>query len=103
MLADLTPYGITGKIAQEALDAVGIVANKNMIPFDKEKPMVTIGLRIGTPCVTTRGMKEPEMEIVADLIVRCLKNLEDTPAAAAVRDEVARDACALADRFPVYK
>lgn len=103
MLADLTPYGITGKAAQEALDAIGIVANKNMIPFDKEKPMVTSGIRIGTPCVTTRGMKEAEMETIAALIVRCLKNLGDTPAAAAVRDEVARDARALADRFPVYK
>ena len=58
MLADLTPMGITGKAAQEALDEVGIVLNKNMIPFDKEKPMVTSGCRIGTPCVTTRGMEE---------------------------------------------
>jgi len=103
MLADLTPLGITGKAAQEALDAVGIVANKNMIPFDKERPVVTSGLRIGTPCVTTRGMKEAEMETIADLIIRCLKNMDDTPAAATVRDEVAREARALADRFPVYK
>lgn len=103
MLADLTPFGLTGKAAQEALDAVGIVANKNMIPFDKEKPMVTSGLRIGTPCVTTRGMKESEMETIADLIVRCLKNMDDTPAAATERDKVAREARALADRFPVYK
>lgn len=103
MLADLTPYGITGKAAQEALDQVGIVANKNMIPFDKEKPMVTSGLRIGTPCVTTRGMKEPEMETIAELIVRCLKNLGDASECVAARDEVAREARALADRFPVYK
>lgn len=103
MLADLTPFGITGKAAQEALDEVGIIANKNMIPFDKERPMVTSGLRIGTPCVTTRGMKEPEMATIAELIVRCLKNLGDTPAAAAVREEVARESRALADRFPVYK
>ena len=102
MLADLTPLGITGKAAQEALDAVGIVANKNMIPFDKEKPVVTSGLRIGTPCVTTRGMKEPEMEEIADLIVRCLRNLGESSEAVAAREAVARDARALANRFPVY-
>ena len=102
MLADLTPMGITGKVAQEALDAVGIVANKNMIPFDKEKPMVTSGLRIGTPCVTTRGMKEAEMDTVADLIIRCLRNIGDSAEAVAERQEVAKEARLLADKFPVY-
>lgn len=102
MLADLTPLGITGKAAQEAMDEVGIVANKNMIPFDKEKPMVTSGLRIGTPCVTTRGMKEADMDAIADLIMRCLRNLGDDPAAVSARQEVARDARALATAFPVY-
>lgn len=102
MLADLTPLGITGKVAQEALDEVGIVANKNMIPFDKEKPMVTSGLRIGTPCVTTRGMGEGEMETIADLIMRCLTNLGDAPEAIAARQQVAREVRGLADAFPVY-
>lgn len=102
MLADLTPLGITGKTAQEALDEVGIVVNKNMIPFDKQKPMVTSGIRIGTPCVTTRGMGVREMDTIADLIMRCLTNLGDAPRAVAARQEVAREARALADAFPVY-
>ncbi len=102
MLVDLTPLGITGKAAQEALDEVGIVANKNMIPFDTQKPMVTSGIRIGVPCVTTRGMKEPEMAKIADLIMRCVTNLGDSAAEVAVRESVAREARALADAFPVY-
>ena len=102
MLADLTPMGITGKAAQEALDEVGIVVNKNMIPFDKQTPVVTSGIRVGTPCLTTRRMGEREMETVADLIVRCLANLGGSPAAVAARREIAREARALADAFPVY-
>lgn len=103
MLADLTPMGITGKIAQEALDQIGIVVNKNMIPFDKEKPMVTSGVRIGTPCVTTRGMKEAEMEKIADLIIRCLKHLGDSSEDMAEREQVAREVRTLTDAFPVYE
>lgn len=103
MLVDLTPLGITGKAAQEALDEVGIVANKNMIPFDKEKPTITSGLRIGTPCVTTRGMKEADMQTISDLIIRCLRNLGDSPEAVSARQEVAQGARALADQFPVYQ
>lgn len=103
MLADLTPLGITGKVAQEALDEIGIIANKNMIPFDKERPKFTSGLRIGTPCVTTRGMKEAEMDAIADLIMRCLRNLGDSAEAAASRQEVAKEARLLADAFPVYE
>lgn len=102
MLADLTPLNITGKAAQEALDAVGIVANKNMIPFDKQKPMVTSGIRIGTPCVTTRGMKESDMAIIADLIIRCITNLGDSAEEIAVREIVAREVETLAGKFPVY-
>lgn len=103
MLVDLSPLGVTGKAAQEALDEVGIVANKNMIPFDKEKPTITSGLRIGTPCVTTRGMKEADMQTIADLIIRCLRNLGDSPEAVSARQEVALGARALADAFPVYQ
>ena len=103
MLVDLTPMGLTGKAAQEALDNAGIVCNKNMIPFDKEKPMVTSGIRIGTPCVTTRGMKEPEMQRIADLIIRCLKHIGDSSEDIAAREQVANEVRALADDFPVYK
>ncbi|MGC8863873.1 MAG: serine hydroxymethyltransferase [Armatimonadota bacterium] len=102
ILADLSPLGNTGKVAQEALDAAGIVVNKNMIPFDRQKATVTSGIRIGTPCVTTRGMKEAEMVEIAGLIVRCLKHLGESPEDLDERDKVAKEARALADRFPVY-
>ena len=72
MLVDLRPKKLTGKIAQEALDKAAITVNKNLIPFDPEKPLVTSGVRIGTPAVTTRGMKEPEMANIADMIAEVL-------------------------------
>jgi len=103
MLADVTPMGLTGKVAQDALGEAGIVLNFNTIPFDKQKATVGSGIRIGTPCVTTRGMKEPEMEIIADLIIRCLTNIGDSADAVAEREKVAREARALADAFPVYE
>jgi len=102
MLVDLTSAGTTGRAAQEALDAVGIVASKNMIPFDTQKPTVTSGIRFGTPCVTTRGMKEPEMDRIADLIVRCVRHLGDSPGDIDARRRVAEEARALAEAFPVY-
>ena len=68
MLVDLRPFGVTGKVAQEALDAAGITCNKNAIPNDPEKPFVTSGLRLGTAAVTTAGMQEPEMGEIASLI-----------------------------------
>ena len=102
MLVDLTPMGITGKAAQEAMDAVGIVGNKNMIPFDKEKPKFTSGIRLGTPCVTTRGMKEPEMEKIADMIIRCLKHMGDSAEDIAAREHVAKEVKILTNEFPVY-
>ena len=93
MLVDLRPVGLTGKDAEARLDAVGITANKNAIPYDPEKPFIASGIRIGTPAMTTCGMKEPEVAEVARLIARTLK--EDTDAtrrdvAAAVRDLTAR-------------
>ena len=97
MLVDMTSVKSTGKIASEALDRAGIVVNKNAIPFDKESPFVTSGVRIGTPAVTTRGMKEPEMEELGALILRILKNLENEEIEAQVRAEVQN----LAARFPV--
>ncbi|MCL5104240.1 MAG: serine hydroxymethyltransferase [Armatimonadetes bacterium] len=102
MLVDVSPLGITGKAAQEVLDVTGIVANKNMIPFDKQKPTVTSGIRLGTPCVTTRGMKEPEMDKIADLIVRCLRHISDSPDDIAERAKVAREVKELTAAFPVY-
>lgn len=103
ILVDLTPKEITGKLAQEVLDRVGIVLNMNTIPFDKQKPTVGSGIRIGTPCVTTRGMKEKEMGMIADLIVRCLDHLDETPEDVIAREQIARDVKALTDVFPVYK
>ncbi len=103
ILADLSPLGITGKAAQEALDEVGIVLNKNLIPFDREKATVTSGIRIGTPCVTTRGMKEPEMDRIAELIVQCLQHLGDSEERVRVRKQVAQKVQELANSFPVYK
>ena len=102
MLVDLTSLGITGKVAQVVLDNIGIVANRNMIPFDKEKPMVTSGLRLGTPCVTTRGMKEAQMDVIADLIVRCLKHTNDTSEDIAIREKIAQEVKELTSQFPVY-
>jgi glycine hydroxymethyltransferase len=95
MLVDLRPFGVTGKIAQAALDHVNITTNKNAIPFDPEKPFVASGLRLGTPAVTTRGMKEPEMREIASLIARALRNREDE----SEMDRVRGDVVALTARF----
>ena len=98
MLVDLTARGITGKDAQEALDRAWITVNKNGIPFDTKGPMVTSGIRIGTPAVTTRGMREPEMVAIAACIDRVLAGLGNKAVEAAVRAEVAE----LTGRFPLY-
>jgi glycine hydroxymethyltransferase len=98
LLVDLTPKSITGKDAQEALDRAWITVNKNGVPFDTKGPMVTSGVRIGTPAVTTRGMAETEMAQIAALIDRVLTNLGNSSVEAAVRGEVQ----ALTSRFPLY-
>ena len=77
MLVDMRPKGITGKIAATALDKADITVNKNMIPFDPESPFVTSGIRVGSPAVTTRGMKEPEMVRIAELIAKVIDNIDD--------------------------
>ena len=77
MLVDVFARGITGKVAEAALDKAGLTANKNTIPFDQNSPMVASGIRLGTPAVTTRGMKEPEMAVVGQLISRALENVAD--------------------------
>jgi len=79
ILLDLTPTGLTGVQAEEALDQAGITVNKNSIPFDQRSPRTTSGIRIGTPALTTRGMKEPEMEIIAGLIHQALSATKDAP------------------------
>ncbi len=100
MVVDLRPFdeGLSGKEAQAVLDQAGITLNKNSIPDDPRSPFVTSGVRIGSPSVTTQGMKEPEMVQIADFIARALRSRSDNVALAALRAEVA----ALCARFPVY-
>ena len=97
-MTDVFSKGITGKDAQNILEAANITVNKNTIPFDTQKPMVASGLRIGTPAVTTRGLCEPEMKSVAQLMARALDSKGD----AAVTDEVKKGVKELCDRFPIY-
>ena len=98
LLVDLTSRNITGKDAQEALDRAWITVNKNTVPFETRGPMVTSGIRIGTPAVTTRGMREPEMVEIARLIDRVLADLGSSAVEAKVRGEVQE----LTNRFPLY-
>jgi len=99
MLVDVGQKGVTGKAAETALDAAGITVNKNAIPFDEKPPTVTSGVRLGTPAITTRGMREPEMERIAQLIAEVLADVEDggrhQRVAAAVRE--------LCSQFPLYR
>ena len=97
-LVDLTEKGITGKEAESALEKSGIILNKNLIPFDSRGPNVTSGIRIGTPLVTTRGMKEPEMAAIAEMLDRVLKDPGKESTHSLVREK-ARDLC---KRFPFY-
>jgi glycine hydroxymethyltransferase len=98
MLVDLRNRGLTGKAAQAALDNAGITVNKNTVPKETQSPFVTSGIRIGTPAVTTRGMREGEMRRIAELIDRVLRAPEDEALLRSVRGEV-RD---LANAFPLY-
>jgi len=98
MLVDVFSKGLTGKVAEAALGKASITVNKNAIPFDKNPPMVASGIRLGTPAVTSRGMGEPEMDLVADYIARALAGPEDDAALAMVRTEVE----ALCRKFPLY-
>ena len=96
MLVDLTRKNITGKDAQNMLDEVMITVNKNGIPFDPQKPFITSGIRIGTPAVTTRGMKETEMKEIARLINLALNDFNKN------KDEVINAVKLLMSRFPIY-
>ena len=98
MMLDLRGSELTGKVAEATLDQARITVNKNTVPFDPRSPMVTSGVRIGTPAVTSRGMREPEMAVIGGLITRALSRVGDTAALRAIGDEVA-DLCR---RFPIY-
>jgi glycine hydroxymethyltransferase len=97
MLVDVRPMELTGKGAEKLLDAVGITVNKNTIPYDPQKPGTASGIRIGTPAITTRGMKEAEMERIGALIARALREAKDETIAKQISDEVLE----LTRRFPV--
>ncbi len=97
-MTDVFSKGITGKDGQQMLEAANITVNKNTIPFDTQKPMVASGLRIGTPAVTTRGLLEPEMKTMANLIARVLDSKGDPAVIQQVKSEVKQ----LCDRFPIY-
>ena len=98
MLVDVFSRGLTGKVAEAALGRAGITVNKNAIPFDQHPPLVASGVRIGTPAVTTRGLKEADMDVVAGLIARVLSAPDDEGVARAVRDEV----LAMCRKHPLY-
>jgi glycine hydroxymethyltransferase len=95
---DLTNLDVTGQEAEGTLDKAGITVNKNTIPFETKSPVVTSGIRIGTPTVTTRGMKEPEMETIAEMIVKLLTNMHDEVVFSDVRKKVQE----LCNAFPAY-
>ncbi|NLZ38065.1 MAG: serine hydroxymethyltransferase [Firmicutes bacterium] len=99
LLIDLRNVGLTGKEAEDLLHDVGITANKNTVPFDTASPFVTSGIRLGTPAVTSRGMKEQEMIIIADLINKILKNKGDER----IRAQVRRSVAELCAAFPIYE
>ena len=98
MLVDVFSKGITGKAAEAALGKAGITVNKNAIPFDQNPPMVASGIRVGTPAVTTRGMREPQMEAISELIARALKTPDDDRALGMIKTEVET----LCRKFPLY-
>ena len=98
MLVNLSPKGVTGKEAESALDASGIIVNKNAVPFDERPPAVASGIRIGTPIVATRGMREQEMREIVGLIDQVLQQPTDR----GVRRDVKQKAKALCQRFPIF-
>ena len=99
MLVDVFSKGVTGKQAEKALEQAGITVNKNAIPFDPNPPMVASGIRVGTPAVTTRGMKEAEMRKIGGWIAEVLADLENEALLARIRKEVN----ALTAEFPLYE
>lgn len=98
MLIDLRNKSVTGKEAEKLLEEAGITVNKNMVPFDDQSPFITSGIRIGTPAMTTRGMKEPEIRVIAELIDRVITNKDNQ----SVIDTVRTDVLDLCKQFPLY-
>jgi glycine hydroxymethyltransferase len=98
LLVDLTSKGVTGKDAEIALDKASITVNKNGIPFDTQSPMVTSGIRVGTAALTTRGMKEKEMELIGGWFNEVIANKDNDAKLAAIKAEVNK----LCDKFPIY-
>jgi glycine hydroxymethyltransferase len=98
MLIDLRNKNLTGKDAQEALDQAGITVNKNAVPYDDKSPLVTSGIRIGTPALTTRGMKEAEMSTIGELIDEVLRNIGNKKTYTEVQEKVKH----ICNRFPLY-
>jgi glycine hydroxymethyltransferase len=99
MLLDLSNKDISGKAAEKALEAAGITVNKNMVPFDKKSPFITSGIRIGTPALTTRGMKENEMIQISKMIDTVLKNMENET----VQNQIKQQVLELCQKFPLYE
>ena len=96
ILVDVTSVGLTGKEAEEMLDSINITVNKNTIPYDKLKPSICSGIRIGSPAMTTRGLKEKDFELIGNIIIRCLKNKEDSEI---LKQEVLN----LTEKYPIYE
>lgn len=99
MLIDVKSKGLTGAQVEKALDVAHITVNKNGIPYDTEKPMVTSGIRIGTPAMTTRGMKEKEMEEIGKFILRVIDNINNESELLKIKEEVKT----LCSKFPLYQ
>ena len=99
MLVDLRPKGVTGKLAEEKLEEAGITCNKNAIPNDPEKPFITSGIRLGTPAITARGMKEKETAEIAQMILKVLENINDEQKIKEIKNEVYE----LTKKFPLYR
>ena len=97
MVADLRSLGVTGKELESRLDEVHITVNKNAIPNDPQKPAYTSGVRIGTPAVTTRGMKEDDMKLIGELICKAAKDFDHDA------EEIKREVVALTDKYPLYE
>ena len=103
MLLDLRSFKVTGKDAQASLGRANITCNKNGIPFDTESPMITSGIRLGTPACTTRGFREPEFKLIADLIYKVIKGLSENKLDnSKIEEEVKNEVINLCASFPIY-
>ena len=104
MLVDLRPYNVKGNLAAESLSRANITCNKNGIPFDTEKPMITSGIRLGTQAATTRGFGLSEFKTVGELITKTIKGLSQNPSDnSKIEEEVKNEVISLTSSFPIYK